>query len=257
MAKKPMFMPAPSGDHYLINLAGVLLISGDAIYGDPTETTPQGRANAQRMVDRILSEATARGFKHGDAILALMEKNQPCARLQNLAREAMDCIPKDVQGRIMSEELSAGRERIAAAPKQSNVFEFPRGKPQATSEPLAAELEAVDPRFWAAGAELKRIADAEGPDAIHKTEHAHLFASMMKHAPARLKTDMEAWARELGLMPKVTHVTHAGAPIFSAAQIAEKHGVSVEEVESLIAMLLAKGDIDPCDLYTGVAHPLQ
>lgn len=252
-----MFMPAPSGDHYLVNIAGVLLISGDAIYGDPTETTPQGRANAQRMVDRILSEAIARGFKHGDAILALMEKNQPCARLQNLARQAMDSIPKDVQSRIMSEELSAARERIDAAPKQSNVFAFPRGKSHGTSDPLAAELEAVDPRFWTAGAELKRIADAEGPDAVHKAEHAHLFASMMKHAPARLKTDMEARARELGLMPKATHVTDAGTPIFSAVQIAEKHGVSVEEVESLIALLVEKGDIDSCDLYTGPVHKVH
>ena len=41
--------------------------------------------------------------------------------------------------------------------------------------------------------------------------------------------------------------------MFSAQQLADTHGVSVEEVERFIA----QSGIDPDDLYTGPVHPLQ
>ncbi|MCW0037891.1 hypothetical protein OIO03_20545, partial [Acinetobacter baumannii] len=63
MTKKPMFKPHPDGEQYLINLAGCVLIAGDAIFGNPAETTPQGRTTAMQLVERVLQEAEQRGFK--------------------------------------------------------------------------------------------------------------------------------------------------------------------------------------------------
>ena len=58
MAKNPMFMPSPDGSgEYLINLAGIVLLMSDAIFGDPSETTSRGRANAMQLVERTLQEA--------------------------------------------------------------------------------------------------------------------------------------------------------------------------------------------------------
>ena len=41
MKREPPFKPHPTQPgEYLINLAGAVLMAGDAAYGDPTETTP-------------------------------------------------------------------------------------------------------------------------------------------------------------------------------------------------------------------------
>ena len=61
MKSQPLFKPHPDGEQYLISFAGVVLICGDTIYGDPAETTPAGRTNAMRMADRALQEAEKRG----------------------------------------------------------------------------------------------------------------------------------------------------------------------------------------------------
>ena len=68
MSKNRMFKLHPDGEQLLINLAGCVVLAGDTIFGDPTETTPQGRTNAMRLVDRFLQEAEQRGFKHTSTV---------------------------------------------------------------------------------------------------------------------------------------------------------------------------------------------
>jgi hypothetical protein len=101
MKRPPMF--TPNGDGYDITLAGVLLLAGDAVHGDPAETAPQGRANAQEMVDCILAAATAGGFRMADTVRALLRRNEPTARLQNLAQNAVLFIAPPLQSHIIRE----------------------------------------------------------------------------------------------------------------------------------------------------------
>lgn len=254
MAKNPMFIPNPDGSEgYLVNLAGVLLISGDAIFGDPAETTPTGRANAMRMVERILQEAEKRGFKHTSTVWALMRRNEPNARLKNLAQEAMDLIPKDLQGQIIQEELSEALSSASHHPILTATKHPGQHEPETNPHLLRPGPDGIDPRFWAAGNELKRIAEEEGEHAIHKPEHAHLYVKMLRFAPKDLRAEMEAKADELGLIPKATHVKADGSPVYSKEQLAAAHGVSIEEVDRF----LAQAQIDPSDLYDGPVFPIQ
>lgn len=93
--------------------------------------------------------------------------------------------------------------------------------------------------------------EKEGKNAIRKPEHAHLFAQLHKFAPESFKQEMAAKAREMDLLPKATHVGEDGQVVFTSQQIAEKHGISVEEVERFIA----HADLD--DLYNGPVFPIQ
>lgn len=107
MPKNPMFQPHPDGEQFIVKLAGVVLICGSTIFGDPTETTPQGRTNAMRLVERFLHEAEKRGFKHTSTVWALMRRNTPNPRLANLAQEAMGLLPNDVQAQIIASTKAA------------------------------------------------------------------------------------------------------------------------------------------------------
>lgn len=248
-----MFKPHPDGEQYLINLAGCILIAGDAIFGNPAETTPQGRTNAMRLVERFLHEAEQRGFTHSSTVWALMRRNDYSPRLKNLVQEAMDLIPFEAQAQVMSE---AKGEESATAPNHPLVTatKHPsQHEPETNPRLLRPGPDGIDPRFWEAGHELQRIAQEEGEDALHKPQHAHLYAKMLRYAPKDLREAMEAKASELGLMPKATHVGEDGQPVFSVEQLAKTHGVSVEEVGEFIA----QADIDPGDLYRGPVFPLQ
>ena len=254
MSKKPMFIPNPDGSEgYLINLAGVLLMTGDVIFGDPAETTPTGRTNAMRMVERILQEAEKRGFKHTGTVWNLMRRNEPNPRLSNLAQEAMDLIPKEVQGQIMREELSEARSDVPSYSLPTATKHPGRHEPESNPHFTRPGPDGIDPRFWEAGRALNEIRKREGNAAIHKPEHAHLYAQMHKFAPESFKKEMAAMAKEMDLMPKATHVGADGQVVYTSQQIADKHGVSVEEVERLIT----QADIDPDDLYSGPAFPIQ
>jgi hypothetical protein len=94
-----------------------VLIAGGAIFGNPTETTPQGRTNAMRLVERFLQEAEKRGFKHTSTVWALMRRNDRNPRLVNLVQEAMDLLPHDVQAQVIaSTKETASTPTQAAAP---------------------------------------------------------------------------------------------------------------------------------------------
>ena len=86
MNTQPMFKP--NGDGYDISPAGVLLLAAGTIYGDPTETTPQGISNARKLMDGILDAARAGGFKQNDILRTLLARNQPSQRLAAMAQAA-------------------------------------------------------------------------------------------------------------------------------------------------------------------------
>nr|WP_279087935.1 hypothetical protein [Comamonas thiooxydans] len=248
-----MFKLHPDGEQLLINLAGCVVLAGDTIFGDPTETTPQGRTNAMRLVERFLQEAEQRGFKHTGTVWALMRRNDCNQRLANLVQDAMNLIPNSIQAQIIQEVKSMAD----AAPSISQLVtatKYPgQHEPESNPRFTRPGPDGVDPRFWEAGHALSEIRKREGNAAIHKPEHAHLYAQMHKFAPESFKKEMTAMAEEMGLMPKATHVGADGQAIYTSQQIADKHGVSVEEVERFIA----QADIGPDDLYSGPVFPLQ
>ncbi|SDZ16534.1 hypothetical protein [Delftia lacustris] len=253
MTKKPMFKLHPDGEQYILNLAGVVLICGNTIFGDPTETTPQGRTNAMRLVERFLQEAEKRGFKHTSTVWALMRRNTPNPRLANLVQEAMGLLPNDVQVQIIASTKATASTPAPAIQLVTATRHPGQHEPETNPHLLRPGPDGIDPRFWAAGNELKRIAEEEGEDAIHKPEHAHLYAKMLRYAPKDLRAEMEAKANELGIIPKATHVKADGSPVYSKEQLAAAHGVSIEEVDRF----LAQTQIDPDDLYDGPVFPVQ
>lgn len=254
MSKRPMFIPNPDGSEgYLVNLAGCVLIAGDAIFGDPAETTPQGRTNAMRLVERFLQEAEKQGFKHTSTVWALLRRNEPNPRLANLVQEAMNLIPNEVKVQIMGETVGMAKNTAPTYPLVTATKHPGQHEPETNPHLLRPGPDGIDPRFWAAGNELKRIAAEEGEDAIHKPEHAHLYAKMLRYAPKDLRAEMEAKADELGLIPKATHVKADGSPVYSKEQLAEAHGISIEEIDRF----LEQAEIDPDDLYDGAVFPIQ
>lgn len=117
------------------------------------------------------------------------------------------------------------------------------------------QLERRDyPEFFALLAEMGRIRDAEGEEALHSDKHSGLFVKLLRCAPPRHKAEAYAILEE-GL-PQATHVDDQGSPVFSAEQIAQKFGVPVEKVEANIARMQREGLMDGCT-YSGPVHQLQ
>lgn len=252
MAKNPMFMPSPDGsDEYLVNLAGIVLLSSDAIFGKPSETTSQGRTNAMRLVERTLQEAEKRGFTQSSIVWALMRRNDFNPRLKNLVQKAVDHIPNEIQTQIIQSIRNRDSAGTASHPLLTATKHPGQHEPETNPRFTRPGPDGVDPRFWEAGRALRAIREREGKDAIHKPEHAHLFVQMIKFAPAQFKQEMSEMAKTMDLLPKATHVGEDGQAVYTSQQIAEKCGISVEEVERLAALA------DPEDLYTGPVFPLQ
>ena len=88
MNAQPMF--TENGDGYDITPAGALLLAADTVYGDPSETTPQGMANAQALMDGILAAARAGGFMQNDILLTLLARKPITRRVAALAQAAVD-----------------------------------------------------------------------------------------------------------------------------------------------------------------------
>ncbi|WP_028103269.1 hypothetical protein [Pseudoduganella violaceinigra] len=68
----------------------VLLIAADTVYGDPNDSTPEGKQYALRLLDSILAAASAGGFPHEHILRELLKQNRPTARSIQLARAACD-----------------------------------------------------------------------------------------------------------------------------------------------------------------------
>lgn len=243
MSRRPYFVQQPNGE-YLCTLAGCALMAADAAFGDPTEFTPEGRARAEQLIDRFVTKATERGFPQGDALRALLRRGDRAGRVLNLLDQAADSIPKELQMQVMADGLGADLSE-RPAPGATPVADYP-------ANALRPGADGLDPRFLAAGHALELIREQHGDEAIHQPEYAGLFMELMRYAPLELRQSLRAKMQEMGLMPEITHVGDNGQPVFSAEQIAATHGVSVEEVEHLVAE-----HVDPVDLYTGQTHRVQ
>ncbi len=101
---------------------------------------------------------------------------------------------------------------------------------------------------------LRRIGEAvdrHGHDAVHgNPEYAGLFIRAFEMAPPRYRAVAEAILAPV--IPKATHVNSAGEPVYSPEQIAEKLGVTVEDIRVFV-----DEHVDPSRLYTGAVHPIQ
>lgn len=254
MKREPPFKPHPTKpDEYLCNLAGSVLIAASAAYGDPAETTPEGQAVSRAFIERFLKEAATHGFKQTDTLHALLRRDQPSARVINLATDAMNCIPKDLRMRIIEEEFDTKCVPMEESPASAEQGPLSADYP---ADALRPGPDGIDPRFWAAGREIERIRAEHGEEAMLRPEYGHLFSELHRFAPPDLKKTMSDKARELGLIPETTHVDEHGRPVYSLEQIADTLGTTVGELEHMAAEhadeIAAMGGV-----YTGPVHPLQ
>lgn len=102
------------------------------------------------------------------------------------------------------------------------------------------------------GRALRAIREREGKDAIHEPERAHLFvANDQVRASTVQARDVGDGQNNGSAAPRQLHVGEDGQAVYTSQQIAEKCGISVEEVERLAALA------DPEAIYTGPVFPLQ
>lgn len=81
---------------------------------------------------------------------------------------------------------------------------------------------------------------------------------VMETAPAALKNEMTAKARELGLIPDVIGFLDNGSPVFNLEDVAKRLGFSMAEAEEILA---ERGALDPSNADVAVdpmlVHPVQ
>ena len=109
------------------------------------------------------------------------------------------------------------------------------------------------PEFFAMLAEIGRIRDEQGEEAAAAPEHAELLMKMMHVAPPRYLVEAETVTADA--VPEATHVDDHGQPVYSALQIADTRGVTVEAIEAGIQYMEDVGLSD--GLHTGPVHLLQ
>lgn len=116
------------------------------------------------------------------------------------------------------------------------------------------QLEQRDyPEFFATLAEVGRIRDEQGEEAVAGPKYSELFVKLLRTAPARFKAEADNILADA--LPTATHVTEDGQPVYSAQQLADKLGVPVEEIEAGIQRMEDMGLSD--GLHTCPVHPIQ
>lgn len=91
MAIKPHlenFATPDGAGGYKLSPAAVLLLAGDTFYGDPAETTPDGRMAAARFIDGFIVAAVAGGFCKADILRTRLARCESGLRLVSLAMDA-------------------------------------------------------------------------------------------------------------------------------------------------------------------------
>lgn len=92
------------------------------------------------------------------------------------------------------------------------------------------------PEFLKALQELDRLRRELGEAQYDKDPRViQCMVKALRYAPDDLKAVVDAKARELDLYPAASGYLDNGEPVFSDVQIAEKLGVSLEEVHATIA----------------------
>ncbi len=102
---RQIFRPNNDGG-YDMTATGVLILAADTVYGDPDETTPEGQANATKIIDGILNAAYKGGFFQGDVLHTLLARNKPDARTIKLCQDACDAAGSAELTRIISEVMN-------------------------------------------------------------------------------------------------------------------------------------------------------
>jgi hypothetical protein len=88
MSRQEVFKP--NGDGFDITPAGVLLLAAETVYGDPGDSTPEGRRHAQALLDEMMAAARAGGYAQCDILLTLVASGKLSRRLVVMAQEACD-----------------------------------------------------------------------------------------------------------------------------------------------------------------------
>ena len=96
-----MFIERPDGE-YDVTPPGILMLVASAVYGDPAETTPQGRENGRKLIEGILATAVAGGFKQRDILETLLARNDHDRRTMDMAQAACDSASNDALVRIIT-----------------------------------------------------------------------------------------------------------------------------------------------------------
>ncbi|MHA3079320.1 BrnT family toxin [Acinetobacter sp. ANC 5502] len=93
----------------------------------------------------------------------------------------------------------------------------------------------VNPEFFKAFDHYKNMVKQYGDD--HPiTEQAFLLT--LHYAPAHIKAEMDAKAKELNLLPPASGYTDDGEPLYNLEDIAKHFGISFEEAEQHLLRLM-------------------
>lgn len=87
-------------------------------------------------------------------------------------------------------------------------------------------------------------------------EAMELFQQALIYGPPEFRAQYREKLAEFGMMPKSTHVDENGEPVFTIEDVAERLGVSVEDVKKQLKK--AKAETPDVDFQpTGAVHRVQ
>lgn len=95
----------------------------------------------------------------------------------------------------------------------------------------------LHPKFVAAMESLKRIPEDQRRN---NPAASALFEQAVTYAPAPLQEIFYAKALEMGILPKATHYTEDGEPLYATTQLAQHLGISLEEANQVAQDLAEK-----------------
>lgn len=191
---------------------------GDVALVTNTLTTVQQALSSLRpVIDGLVEledeESTALANIHSLAVELLVSLDEttsnycprPHAENVELIREIFFCYPAYAPPPLASEESNNN----------------PKTLPPEFSEAMHRHLEIVE-----------RLGE-EHPEAKRS------FMVAMHLAPDWFKDDIANMGNEMDLLPQATGYLEDGSPMFSLEAIAEKHGVSIEQAEQDLQMMLS------------------
>ena len=102
----------------------------------------------------------------------------------------------------------------------------------APDERMRAMLEGMirQSRFAAVRQRMAKIAAEEGSDALASDENWPIFAEAMRYAPREYLDAANEVVEEMGLLPSPVGVNERGEATYSAADLAEKLGITEADV---------------------------
>ncbi|QTD44579.1 hypothetical protein [Ottowia testudinis] len=176
----------------------------------PNPADAEAQAALRKGFEAIIEELRQVEGVPAIAIDAFFEDAQACAGIDALM------IPAVMLGQALPDA------NFQAAIVRSGMLDAPPKPPS------------VHPKFVEAGEALMALNEHHGDAVLHSPKYQSLFHQMLKYAPPEFMQTLREGAKQFGLLPETKFVNDVGQPVYTSAQIAEKFGVPIEEVEKFI-----------------------